>query len=182
MKIDWIKWIVYFCVAVAIGMLFTCCSASKKSKSISKVHVDSVVTEVQNQKQLVTIDSTAKKNKVSNSTKETTITYEAVEVDSGTLAPGLIKIKGKKGKEIVFLPHINIKETGTQTKQEDTRLAKKETTASEAKKQVELKKDVKEVDKRKIKVGFNWWWLLFLIPVPFLFKKVRSFLRNFFIT
>lgn len=179
--IDWKKWILYLLVLVVVVWLLAGCGASKKSVSINKVHVDSAVLESQHENKVVTIDSTAKKSKVSNNTRETTITYEAVEVDSGTLAPGLIKIKGKKGKEIVFLPHINIKETGAQTKQEDTHLQKKDAAINDAKKQVEVKKDVKEVEKKKLKINFNFWWLLLLIPAPLLFKRVREFIRNLFI-
>jgi hypothetical protein len=177
--IDYKKWLLFLCIGTVVVLILASCTTSKKAVNISKVHSDSTVSESNTGNKSVSTDSISTILKSATSIKETNITYTPVEVDSSVMiADSFIVIKSSKGKKIVFVPHINIKETGTKNKQQDVHLQKKDTSSQQEVKQVEVKKDEKTVSKQKFKVGFNLWWLLLLIPAPLLFKKVRLFIKK----
>lgn len=179
-NIDLKFWIICLCIAAAVVLLLTSCHASRKNVSINKSHVDSSVVEKKQKVAVNKIDSLATKNENNSYQKITEIILQPVEVDSSAPIPGLIKINSKTpGKQIIFLPQTRITETGNINKTEQTHLQKSNDSTVKEQKNTSVVSDKKEVVKKKVKIGFNLWWLLCLIPI-FLFAspQVRTFLKN----
>jgi len=184
-KPDYKKWFFFLLIAAAVVMLLTSCSASKKNVSIQKTRTDSVATETKKESSAKSVDSISKKVEKTDYSKQTEITYVPVEIDESadiTNAGDYISypvIKSPStGKKIVLVPKITIKETGQKNLSEETHLQKKDTAASETKKEVAVKKEEKIIEKQKVKSGFNFWLLLWLLPLIIFLPKVRKYILN----
>jgi hypothetical protein len=165
-------------------LLISSCSSSHKTISVKKGHVDSSYTEQTNNRYLSFLDSTSHQSSNENYHKKTVVHLEPVEIDSGfeivDTVPLIIKNKAT-GKQKIYFPQGTVYEWGNIAKWDSGHLIKNVDSIVNKRKNTKVISDTKTVDKQKTKSGFNWLWLLLLIPTPLLFKKVRIFILKLFI-
>jgi hypothetical protein len=160
-------------------VLLISCSASKKNVSIQKTKSDSTATLTKKETRAITSDIRHQSSDLSQYTKETEITYVPIEMDSQNVQQengnGVIIINSPKpGKKIILVPSIKIRETGQNNIHEETSMQKKDTLAKDLKTEVAVKKESKIIEKKKLKFHLNPLWLLLLLPLLLLSKRVRN--------
>ncbi len=76
------------------------------------------------------------------------------------------------------MPVKTITENGSVIKYDSGHVVKNNDSTIHENKNAHIVSDSKTVVKNKQREGFNWWWLLVLIPAPLLFRPVRQKVRN----
>jgi hypothetical protein len=97
-----------------------------------------------------------------------------VEVDSGTQAPGFIKLKSKNpGKEILLIPEMTTTEAKATNTQSSGSVKKKDSGNTYMKTETALKKTdqekTRDVDRKRF--GNIWIYLILILIAAYLVKK-----------
>lgn len=143
------------------AILLTSCASRKVNKS-TETEKTEIKTEVK--------DTLVKRTEVKRIDNIFVVDEEIEITPSDTSKP--IIIKDESGKTKTYLNAVLKAKKKKTNRNIETDIKVAENSKKEVKKEVKNKKSV-EVKQTERKSYFNWWWLLVLIPIYFIYKKIK---------